>query len=349
MLEQVVAAGLRLARHDARLSLARDRQACGSSADCRARAPGPACAAPIRSTTTSAPGRRCAHQRHVVLAGRSSSQCIAATVAAPSAKRSRPALLPQASTARPLPDSRAAHSSSGSWLPATIGGAPRAALRPASRLSPRARRRPARAETGACPSRARAAAHCAARGRRCGVPSGADRRRPRACPSSRGATRADGFAAARADSRTRSASRYLPARTDSRDSRRATATARATIRTRRHDVRQRELRRGGSPRRAARASAACTGRRPAPARATPAPSLQEELHDRHDRHDEQQQRHVGLRFLDTCGRGCRRTAARAGISSDHRQQDRRGSGRTRARRTGTGCRPAGSGANESVR
>jgi hypothetical protein len=44
-----------------------------------------------------------------------------AAIAVPAARRFSPSELPSLSTARPAPDSRKAHSSSGSWLPATTG------------------------------------------------------------------------------------------------------------------------------------------------------------------------------------------------------------------------------------
>ena len=46
---------------------------------------------------------------------------MAAAMVSPAVKRLKPASLPTASVARPEPLSRKAHSSSGSWLPPTIG------------------------------------------------------------------------------------------------------------------------------------------------------------------------------------------------------------------------------------
>ena len=79
---------------------------------------------------------RCAHSRTTISVSESvartsgtlslpvavSRQWIAATVALPRPRRSMPARLPQARTASPLAEARAAHSSNGSWLPAMIGG-----------------------------------------------------------------------------------------------------------------------------------------------------------------------------------------------------------------------------------
>ena len=58
---------------------------------------------------------------------------MAAASASPAMKRARPASLPTASVASPLPLSRSAHSSSGSWLPATIGAGSGRAM-PAGRV-----------------------------------------------------------------------------------------------------------------------------------------------------------------------------------------------------------------------
>ena len=125
--------------------------------------PAPACAAPTRGRRRRPLGMR-ARTSGTLYSPPSSSQCIAAIDAAPSASLSSPARLPHARTASPLPDSRAAHSRSGSWLPAMIAGAA-CAGRYGAPTSTRATRPPPRAETGASRSRARAAARSRARGR----------------------------------------------------------------------------------------------------------------------------------------------------------------------------------------
>ena len=169
----------------------------GTADGCRRRAAASRCAAPF------AQDRRLLRMRLRVACARAASPACAAPIRARRRRRRRAPRgsaarcnrrSPRRASGRPLPSRRrvrarrcprgcrrrgsrarsairaADHSSSGSWLPAMIGGRDAGRCDRRRALARRATRRPGRAERAACRWRARAEWRAGARGRRCAVP-----------------------------------------------------------------------------------------------------------------------------------------------------------------------------------